>query len=96
MHDEGLPVGANGFPEVVFLLLFKLLQVNEVRDYFNVPIYIEVLKRLFLLILRYGRYPIRLIDAKGYHGLIGGIFSHQGNVGAVQGGDHWNHNALCF
>ncbi len=84
VHDERFVVGANRFLEMVFFLLFEFFEVDEIRDDFNLVRDPEKFIRLFFQVLGYCRNAVRLVDAEGDNGFVGGVFSDQGDVRTVQ------------
>ncbi len=89
VHEYLLAIGREHLLEVVLIGMVKALYVYEVGDDEDVLFYLERAKGFLAQVLGYGGDSVALVDGEGDDGGIGGVAAHEGDVGAVEGGDEW-------
>src|SRR5690606_22863954 len=94
VYQYALVARGDGLLEMLPWLEVKTTQVDEVRDDADFALDVEMIQCLCLQVFGNRRNSVRLGNRKGNYRTIAGVFAHQGDVGAVQRGDHGDVDAI--
>ena len=72
------------------------MQINEIRNHFDVTQNLKFIIRVILQTLRNRRHAIRLINRKSDYWLERGIAAYKSYICSVQGRNDWHVNAFVF
>ncbi|MNE75957.1 hypothetical protein D3C80_1721620 [compost metagenome] len=87
MGNDLLSVRSNHFFEMRFIFTLETIHINEVVDYIDLLLNIEVSQCFFFQVVRYSCNRRRLVHGEGYYRRIGLVTAYEGNICTMQCGN---------
>src|SRR5262249_44662377 len=94
VHEDGLAAGRDLRTEFAVGFAGVRVAVDEVGDYFDGALDVELFDGLIQQIFRDGGYAVGLLDGEAHDRQKAAVAADQCNVGAVQRGDEWQASRL--